>query len=214
MCSVQEDFDIYADLFDEAMRPVQSANRSLKSKIKTDQSNDSSVAAISAVSVSTPRKRKENDPPESDEKRRKSNPTTTITTSFQSSSSVLKDKTQSLNQVQGPAQKKNGNASEASFDPSVKEKYVKLLDKCKQLQQFGLAQMKRNQELERKNAIALNNISSLYKTAKAEIERKDESITKLRERLDQLLFRRKSVTNHPQPQQSHHRQDDTGLHRR
>jgi predicted phage gp36 major capsid-like protein len=71
--------------------------------------------------------------------------------------------------------------------------YDKLSDKCKQLQRFGWSQVQQVKELTRCNTIMKNNISSLYKTARAELDRKDAEIARLREQLDQILFRKQSV---------------------
>lgn len=49
------------------------------------------------------------------------------------------------------------------------------------------------------NAILKANISSLYKTAKAEITRKDDMISELRKKLDDIIFRRNQSQCSKQP---------------
>lgn len=205
MLSAEDDFDFYSDLIEEQSAGARTENRWL-SPIATGQSKDSQVhckprpsssLATNTIRTSSSLKRKENTRPGSDEKRRK------IDRSLSSSSStVFKDKTQQPENQKTSIQP-GAIGEDPDFDLVIKEKYNKLLDKCKQLQQFGMAQMQRNKELERKNGIVLNNISSLYKTAKEEIERKNIEITELRAKLDHLLFKRRSTSTH-QPESDHH----------
>lgn len=46
------------------------------------------------------------------------------------------------------------------------------------------------EELKRTNTVLKANISTLFRTARAEIERKDERIVQLQSELDDLLFKR------------------------
>lgn len=48
-------------------------------------------------------------------------------------------------------------------------------------------------ELKKRNQTLKANISTLYKTAKAEIDRKDKRISALQSQLDDLIFKRKNV---------------------
>lgn len=207
MLSAEDDFDFYADLIEEPV--ARTENRLLQS---TNQSNDlqvklksglSSSSGTDTVRTSPSLKRKENGRPGSDEKRRKMEQSSSSPPP-PPPSSVFKDKTQ---QLENQAHKRpDAIGEEQDFDLVFKEKYNKLLDKCKQLQQFGMAQMQRNKELERKNGIVMNNISSLYKTAKGELERKNNEITELREKLDRLLFKRKNGSAHQSKLDHHHHQ--------
>lgn len=71
----------------------------------------------------------------------------------------------------------------------------------------------RGMALEKENRILKANISSLYKTAKAEIERKDSIIADLRQELDDLKFRR-NRHHSPAPSSSHSSSSHHHHHRR
>ncbi|XP_018054596.1 PREDICTED: myb-like protein X [Atta colombica] len=61
---------------------------------------------------------------------------------------------------------------------------------CKELKEELSSLISKNENLQRHNANLENNLSSLLKTARAEITRKDKTIDDLRKRLDDVTFRR------------------------
>ncbi|KAJ4436787.1 hypothetical protein ANN_16919 [Periplaneta americana] len=82
----------------------------------------------------------------------------------------------------------------------IEENEKRRLEEAKKLLELEIAQLKEKLQevtnekiqLDSQNKILGSNISSLYKTATAEIERKDRMIADLRKEKDSILFRRKT----------------------
>lgn len=77
------------------------------------------------------------------------------------------------------------------FDESIIEKQFSSLEEENGKLKEKMDQMKQRQSvLEKENRILKANISSLYKTAIAEVDRKNSQINELRSQLDDLILRR------------------------
>ena len=77
------------------------------------------------------------------------------------------------------------------FDESIIEKQFSTMEEENRSLKEKLGQMsKRQSVLEKENRILKANISSLYKTAIAEVDRKNCQINELRSELDDLILRR------------------------
>lgn len=77
------------------------------------------------------------------------------------------------------------------FDESIIEKQFSSIEEENQKLKDKMDQMKQRQAvLEKENRILKANISSLYKTAIAEVDRKNSQINELRSELDDLILRR------------------------
>lgn len=72
---------------------------------------------------------------------------------------------------------------------SIEEENRKLKEKVDELR-------KRQDRVEKENRILRANISSLYKTAIAEVDRKNSQINDLRSQLDDLILRRERRAQH------------------
>jgi len=72
----------------------------------------------------------------------------------------------------------------------IEDKYEDVLKQVNEVKAELKLANRKNQVYERENKILKANISSLYKTAKAEIDRKRDQITELRRELDDLILRR------------------------
>ena len=77
------------------------------------------------------------------------------------------------------------------FDESIIEKQFSSIEEENRKLKEKMDQMKQRQNLlEKENRILKANISSLYKTAIAEVDRKNSQINELRSELDDLILRR------------------------
>lgn len=77
------------------------------------------------------------------------------------------------------------------FDESIIEKKFSSIEEENRKLKEKMDQMgKRQNLLEKENRILKANISSLYKTAIAEVDRKNSQINELRSSLDDLILRR------------------------
>ena len=72
----------------------------------------------------------------------------------------------------------------------LNQKLCRLEERCSTLESEKEQKEKDNLELNRKLTVLKTNISSLYKTAKSEIDRKSEQIRELQSQIDTLKFRR------------------------
>ncbi|XP_018316803.1 myb-like protein X [Mycetomoellerius zeteki] len=91
---------------------------------------------------------------------------------------------------------------------------------CKELKEELSSLLSKNENLQKHNANLENNLSSLLKTARAEITRKDKTIDDLRKRLDDVTFRRRhnyksrDLSNRKSPYQHNVRkyEDTSSIH--
>lgn len=84
----------------------------------------------------------------------------------------------------------NNNLESLNEIINLENRLVDLNKKLIKVESEKEASFKDNQELNRKIAILKTNISSLYKTARSEIDRKNQQIKSLQEQLDTIKFRR------------------------
>ncbi|XKL63645.1 hypothetical protein PGB90_006009 [Kerria lacca] len=76
------------------------------------------------------------------------------------------------------------------------EQKIEILEKnIKKLEHALSCCERQNKDLSKTNEILLTNISSLYRTAKKETERKDNMIRDLRQEIDDIVFRRRKIVD-------------------
>ena len=87
--------------------------------------------------------------------------------------------------------RKSGNSGDHLAELIIlEEKLLRLEEKCSALEREKEQKAKANLELNRTVTVLKTNISSLYKTAKTEIDRKGQQIKELQSELDSLKFRK------------------------
>lgn len=90
------------------------------------------------------------------------------------------------------------------FDFAIVEKnYDSVVDQNKKLELNYRTIAAEKVRLEKENRILKANISSLYKTAVAEIKRKDSQMADLRQQLDDLILRRHRSSHPTQSSRPH-----------
>ena len=90
-----------------------------------------------------------------------------------------------------PRKSKSSNSGDHLAELIIlEEKLLRLEEKCTALEREKEQKAKANLELNRTVTVLKTNISSLYKTAKTEIDRKGQQIKELQSELDSLKFRK------------------------